>query len=108
VKLTRKERLALLLQTAAEWHSSEGGGIHLLSLSSTRTVHTERHRAGLIGEIRQDLRWTIDRGELREARRLLALWMQVAHCPVGREWLTFDENNRLNDRLYERGLFDAA
>lgn len=102
--LTRRERLAVALQTAAEWHSDREGGINLLRLSSCRKVHSEEHRAGLVAEIKADMSYCIARSDLDEIRRLLDLWRFVKDARVGDEWLSDRENLRLNDRLYEEGV----
>lgn len=103
------------IHTASLWHSDKkGNGLALLQLSSTRKVHSEVHRAELILEIDQAVGFTekmtgfplpIEQGNevQKDLRRLRRLRQIVEQAPVGEEWISFAENNRINDILYERG-----
>jgi hypothetical protein len=111
--MTRKRLLAKLLYTASCWHGDTGKGpVAMLSLSSTRKVHSEEHRRRLIDEIVCDICVSIGAAQcghaissnLEEIRELTLLWEEVASCKVGEEWLTDRENLRYGDELYEKGL----
>lgn len=84
----------------------------MLSLSSTYTIHSEEHREGLLREIRSDIdclfgpnfRDLSSEARREDIRRLVDLWELVRDAPVGFKWLSYEENCRLNDRLYEAGV----
>jgi hypothetical protein len=107
-----KQRRAISLAVAAQWHSSgDPGGLLMLSLSSTRTVHNEDHRQGLIDEIRADITSLLgpefhdeSPAEIRkDIVGLLDLWELVEDAQLGKEWLTDSENMVIQERLYQEG-----
>jgi hypothetical protein len=114
VKGFRKRDLVIALHTAGQWHGDTGiGNRALLSLSSTRKVHTDDHRENLIGQIRKDIAWTLgDNVRHREdyddwrkdIDRLLDLLHIVTTCEVGVPWVSDRENARINEDLYKKGL----
>ncbi len=108
MRLTRRHRLALLLNTAAQWHSDRRGGINLLSLSSTRKVHNGGHRARLLEEIRGDITYCLGRSDVTDAmkdiRQLAALGAKVASVEIGVEWLSDKDNLKFNEELFQAGM----
>lgn len=107
MRLSNKHRLAILLHTAAMWHSDKQGGINLLSLSSTRKVHSELHRDGLVQEIKADIFYCLDRPDVDDAmkdlKQLADLMAKVKTATVGKEWLSDKDNLRLNEELFQAG-----
>lgn len=76
-------RLACLL--AFDWHG--GGGSPLYSFASTRTIHDEKHRRGLLAEIKKCKKDAthLDRKELEHIEYV------VTQLPIGHELCTYEE-----------------
>jgi hypothetical protein len=111
--MNQKTKLSLAIYTASQWHDDHTkGGIAMLSLSSTRTVHSEEHRQNLIADIRQDIKYICETGdeynddcseEVKDLARLVALFRIVKHAVIGEEWLSDEEHLRINEALYQAG-----
>ena len=105
-EIGQRTGLAMALFTATQWHSDRTGGINLLSLGSTRKIHSEKHRAGCIAEITANLAYaeTSEHPEMKaEPARLRYLLATVQAADVGAEWLTDADNLRINETLYRAG-----
>lgn len=107
-----QKKLALAIHTANSWSADTGDGINLLSLGTTRKIHNEAHRQGCIRDINRNVLWNrayIPKGPddvnqpSRDIPALKALQKLVQTATIGKEWLTFDENNRFNEQLYQSG-----
>lgn len=111
-----EKSLTLALYTATQWHSDKAGnGLALLSLGSTRKVHTEEHRRQCISEINHNIEYVENRMEFEqdestgetaeelrehEVLQLEALRHLVEITTIGKEWLTDSDNMRFNEELY--------
>jgi hypothetical protein len=83
----------------------------MLSLSSTRTVHSEEHRQNLIADIRKNIAYICETGdeynedadEVKDIARLAALLYCVKTATIGEEWLSDSEHLRINEEMYQAG-----
>ncbi len=109
----RKRRLTIAIDTANNW-SSDGqyGAVSLLSLGTTRKLHSEEHRSECLRCIELDIEWNRvyqpdgpdDVNQpARDIPRLEDLAALVRSMEIGHEWMSYDEYSRLNDVLFSRG-----
>ncbi len=107
-----QKRIVKAIHTANGWSSDQASGINLLSLGTTRIIHSESHRQGCIDQIGRDIAWNRTytpsgpddvNQPTRDIPALEDLLDLVRHAKVGQEWISFEENNRLNDALCRRG-----
>jgi hypothetical protein len=109
--MTAKQRLAMAIFTATQWHSDHGSGVALLSLGSTFKIHSEEHRRIALADIDGNLAWCRTQpydlesefDPVVEINRLIHLRKLVVACAVGKAWLSDRENMALNEVLYCRG-----
>jgi hypothetical protein len=111
------KRIVLALFTCSQWWSSEGPNGHgLLSLGTTRKLHSEEHRTECLSNIDCDLAWLesrskppglISSGEQDEIEhdiaRLTDLRKLVADAVVGHEWMDYDKYFALSESLFQKG-----
>lgn len=82
----RKAAICKLIDIAFLWHS--GGGSPLYSFASTRTVHSELHRANILKEIKEDIRYVEIPKDERSLERLAKF---VEKAPIGQEVCSNDD-----------------
>ncbi len=107
-----QRRLTRALHTANCWSSDQmGNGLAMLSLGTTRRVHSEDHRTMALAEIDANIawnrEWTGNPDEVNDPTRdILALEdlrKLVVDAAIGEEWLTDAQNMRFNEELYQAG-----
>ncbi len=107
-----QRRLTKALHVANCWSSDQpGNGLALLSLGTSRHIHTEEHRTEALAEIDANINWNrawtgIPDGVNDPARDLPALEdlrKLVVDAAIGVEWLTDAQNMRFNEELYRSG-----
>lgn len=110
-KLSRKAKLCILIATANSWSSDiKGRGLALLSLGTTRRIHSETHRAECVKEINDNIAWRKNLKKLEEPYRandienLEALLEKVKSVRVKHEWLTDWEDRHIHEELFKQGL----
>jgi len=110
-----QRRFARALHVANAWSSDQpGNGLALLSLGTTRRVHSEDHRRNALAEIDQNLAWnrswtgTTDdvNDPARDIPALTALRKLVQDATIGVEWQSDTQNMLLNEELYQAGELD--
>jgi len=110
-----QRRLTQALQVANSWSSDQPGhGLALLSLGTTRRLHSEDHRTKAISEIDADIAWnrawtgTTDlvNDPARDIPALEDLRKLVQDATIGVEWLTVAQNMPFNEHLYQAGELD--
>ncbi len=108
MRTTAKQKLiAKAIQTAAEWHSDKSDGIALLSISSTRTVHSEEHRQACLADINRNIAAVRENSSWYpedEIDKLQDLAEIIQAATIKVEWLSDAENQRINDELYHAGI----
>ena len=107
-----QRRLTRALHVANCWSSDQpGNGLALLSLGTSRRIHSEEHRRKALAEIDANIAWnriwsgtpddvndpTRDLPALEDLRQL------VVDAAIGAEWLTDAQNMRFNNELYRAG-----
>ena len=107
-----QRRMTKALHVANCWSSDQpGDGLSLLSLGTTRRVHSEDHRRKALAEIDRNIAWnrvwtgTPDgvNDPIRDIPALEDLRKLVVDAAIGAEWLTDSQNMRFNDELYRAG-----
>ncbi len=107
-----KCRLIKALHVANGWSSDQpGNGLALLSLGTSRRIHSEDHRTKALAEIDADIAWnrawtgTPDEvnNPARDIPALEDLRKLVMDAAIGAEWLTDAQNMRFNDESYRAG-----
>jgi len=110
-----QRRLTRALHTANAWSSDQpGSGLALLSLGTTRRVHSEDHRQKALAEIDANIAWnrswTGTPDDVNEPDRdipaLTALRKLVQDATIGVEWQSDTQNMRFNKELYQAGELD--
>ncbi len=110
-----QRRLTKALHVANCWSSDQtGNGLALLSLGTTRRIHSAGHRTEALAEIDANINWnrawtgTPDgvNDPARDIPALEDLLRLVADAKVGVEWLTDTQNMRFNDELYQECELD--
>lgn len=101
------ESVTQLIHTANGWSSDQpGDGLALLSLGTTRTLHTEQHREECLTEIDANLNWCQSRGDksdLDQIAPLRDLRGAVETAGIGVEWISWEDYSRVLDALHKRG-----
>lgn len=111
----KKKKIARAIYTASLWHDdTTTGGIALLSLDSTRKIHTQEHKENLIREIDKDIEvakgwvgYPVPEGDTEpeiDIKNLQSLREVVLEAPVGEELISYQEYFDITERLYEAGL----
>ena len=107
-----QHRLTKALHVANCWSSDHpGNGLALLSLGTTRSIHSDDHRTMALAEIDRNIAWnrswtgTPDgvNDPARDIPALEDLRKLVVDAAIGAEWLTDAQNMRFNDELYRAG-----
>ena len=107
-----QHRLTKALHVANCWSSDQpGNGLALLSLGTSRRIHSEEHRRKALAEIDADIAWnrawtgTPDEANdpARDLPALEVLRKLVVDAAIGVEWLTDAQNMRFNEELYRAG-----
>ncbi len=105
-------RLTKALHVANCWSSDQpGNGLALLSLGTTRSIHSEDHRTKALAEIDRSIAWnrawtgTPDavNDPARDLPALENLRKLVVDAAIGEEWMTDAQNLRLAEELYLAG-----
>jgi hypothetical protein len=102
------EQLVLAIHTANAWSADHGDGLQLLSLGTTRKIHSEDHRQKALAEIDGNIRWMDGDGKADEdhdvtVENLRALRRMVEAAPVGHEWISDRDNLTIGERMYREG-----
>lgn len=110
-KLSRKAKLCILIATANSWSSDiKGKGLALLSLGTTRRIHSETHRAECVKEINDNIAWRKTLKKIEEPYRandienLETLLARVKSVRVKHEWLSDWENLHIHEELFQQGI----
>lgn len=110
-KLSHKAKLCILIYTANSWSSDQAGrGLALLSLGTTRRIHSEDHRAKCIKEINDNIAWRRKLKKVEEPyheddiKNLQNLLEKVKVVRVKHEWLSDAEDLRINEELFREGI----
>jgi len=107
-----QRRLTQALHTANGWSSDQpGNGLALLSLGTTRRLHSDDHRRDALAEIDANVAWnrswtgTPDHvnDPARDIPALEDLRKLVLDAAIGVEWLSDEQNRRFDDDLYRAG-----
>jgi len=110
-----QRRLTQALQVANSWSSDlPGHGLPLLSLGTTRRLHSEDHRTKALSEIDAKLAWnrswtgTTDDVNVpsHDIPALTALRKLVQDATIGVEWQSDTQNMSFHDKLYRAGELD--
>lgn len=110
-----EKSLSIALYTCSQWHSDHGSGLSLLSLGSTRKLHSEDHRLSCVTDIDHDIEYVktsmpfeedestgrcVEELRQDEVDRLEALQLYVRLMPIGVEWLSYEDYFRFSEILY--------
>ena len=107
-----QHRLTRALHVANGWSSDQpGNGLALLSLGTSRRVHSEDHRTEALAEIDANVAWNLAwmgtpdgvNDPARDIPALEDLRKLVADAVVGAEWMTDAQNLRFAEELYQAG-----
>ncbi len=107
-----QRRLTKALHVANCWSSDQpGNGLALLSLGTSRHIHTEEHRRKAIAEIDRNIAWnrvwtgTPDRvnDPARDIPALEDLRQLVVDAAIGAEWMSDAQCMRFTEELYQAG-----
>ena len=105
-----QRRLTKALHVANCWSSDQpGNGLALLSVGTTRRIHSEDHRTMALAEIDRNIAWnrawtgTPDEANdpIRDIPALEDLHKLVANAAIGAEWMSDAENLLFAEELYQ-------
>ncbi len=107
-----QRRLTKALHVANGWSSDQpGNGLALLSLGTTRRIHSADHRTEALAEIDRNIvwnrAWTGNSDGVNDPARdipaLEALRKLVVDAAIGVEWMSDAQNLRFTEELYQAG-----
>jgi len=113
------EQLAAAIFTANAWSADHGDGLQLLSLGTTRRIHSEDHRRKVLAEIDANIKWVDEDDDSIAADNAAAdesgddwqndlanlrhLRLVVEQAVVGQEWLSDADNLQISEKMYREG-----
>ena len=107
-----QRRLTMALHVANCWSSDQpGNGLALLSLGTSRRIHSVDHRIMALAEIDRSIVWnrvwtgTPDavNDPARDIPALGDLRQLVVDATIGEEWMSDAQNLRFAEELYQAG-----
>jgi hypothetical protein len=98
--------VARAIYTCTLWWSDTGISVSLLSLGTTYKLHTEAHRQQCLSCLTAEMAYCQNHPDAemrREFRHLSFLRDLVKAAAVGVAWISYAENDRRIEQLYQQG-----
>ena len=96
------EQLAVAIYTANQWSAGSGDGVQLLSLGTTRKIHSEDHRRKALAEIDGNITYCTE-NDPDELTRLRDLRTLVETAEVGLEIIPHQTYFDITEGMYREG-----